>query len=118
MASLADLRALLARPEAWLHKGAARDADGREVAYHHADAVAFCLASAAYRVDLEASEEAALRRLVPGGMLGLWNDWETVDPKAGARRRTHAEVLALIDRAVERVERDRAKRGRREGRAD
>ena len=96
---LKKMRALLAN--GWTQYVVARDNNGDPVEPNSPDATYFCLIGASNRV--APSHEIgrrALRRMVvaileqTGSLINLskWND----DPK-----RTHAEVLALVDRAIE-----------------
>ena len=93
---LRDVRALIADPDRWAMGCAARDAQGQAVMPERPEAVRFSafgapvrLAPAAHEIRDRAAE--ALNAAVgPEG----WNWWED------APGRTHAEVLAALDRAI------------------
>jgi hypothetical protein len=95
---LTAVRALIAA--GWCQHASARDAAGRRVPYHAADARAWSLHGAMFRADLDVFHgqahgwEEARRALAAAGCepgTVLWND---------APDRTQADVLALLDRAL------------------
>lgn len=93
---LRQARALIEKPEHWTQGAFARDALRRQVRSFDAMAVCWCAVGAVGRVhptdDSTHSEAlAALLRAVPGCSVAGFND---------APVRTHAEVLALYDRAI------------------
>lgn len=101
-----DARTLLTDPARW-HRGSfARDAQGHAVAYHAPTACAWCIAGAVLHCadafadrpwGLDALKFLTLVRvgmtsLDPAGHLAGWNDQSD---------RQHADVLALLDAAIE-----------------
>jgi hypothetical protein len=104
MSTLADklreARALIDTPEKWTQGANARDAAGRKVPAYSSRARCFCMTGAVIRVmaggfDAAVPVLGALRKGangLEGGSPHLWND---------APERTHAEVLAAFDRAIE-----------------
>jgi hypothetical protein len=105
---LAAARALIATPESWTTGTTARDADGRnlgddERAALDEDAVRWCAGGAIMRAagDTRTWEPAqrALERVIDpqraGPFIGVWNDMTG---------RTHGEVLAAFDRAIQQAE--------------
>lgn len=100
-AALRAVKKLVERPEAWTKGAIARDAEGVEVNETDRSAVCWCLFGAIGRVAWREEEEVS-RYLCRAGSSGpgpgeitLWND---------APERTHADVLALLDRAIKEVE--------------
>jgi hypothetical protein len=96
--TLIRARALIAPDGRWTQGAFARDADGRATIQYSNRACCWCVAGAISAVaqtsdDWSAARDA-LSLVIPGGGLITWAD----DPK-----RTHAEVLAGFDRAIERA---------------
>jgi hypothetical protein len=92
---LLAVRDLLAERERWTQHLAARDANGECVVPTSPSAKCWCLLGAidrcAPKPDVNAATGDLLRSFLPGGVIVEWNDHE---------RRTHAEVLGFIDRAL------------------
>ena len=104
--NLKAVRALIAK--GWTQDWYARDRDGESVAPHDSAATCYCLTGAVFaiqkgssldtngrrdeREDLHAALRATLRDNNSSNSLTDFND---------AKGRTRAEVLALIDRAIE-----------------
>lgn len=98
---LRGMRELLAEPARWTQKAPARNAAGTPTsAVLDPEACSWCVFGAAFRIAPRHSN-AAMKRLKerlnddrPGAYIGVarWQD----EPE-----RTHAEVLALFDRAIE-----------------
>ena len=96
LTALRNIRALLADPAHWTQGTNARDADGFPVdPIDDSAATAWCLQGAMYRgsggADTLSVRAALADQLSAFYCLTNWNDTAT---------RTHAEVLALIDRAL------------------
>lgn len=100
---LVEARRILTPDGAWTQRKLARDRQGRGAVYHGRAAVCWCLEGALARAaftdcgdrDWSAALDACDSAL-PGsgrGRLIVWND---------APGRTQAEVLGLLDRAIER----------------
>jgi hypothetical protein len=113
LADLRALRALLATPERWTQMADARDANGEETGIYGHAATSWCLFGGGCRVTSTQDPWRSRARLEKlWGALGLAEmlfDWEPGWPKDlscwnDAPERTHAEVLALIDDAISRVE--------------
>lgn len=93
---LRDVRDRLADPQRWTTRAPARDASGRAVTMLDGDACAWCLGAAAV-LDGDGTlvTRQAMRlltRAAGGRQVVVWQD------TAG---RTHAEILAVVDRAME-----------------
>lgn len=99
---LTGARELIATPESWTKGVFARDASGAKVASSNLQAVCWCL-KGALSVAATAccmgdefeplmDAEVLLEKLLGGRPVALWQD-ET--------QRTHEEVIALLDRAIE-----------------
>jgi hypothetical protein len=93
-------RELIATPDRWLQDATARNADGSVASSLDESAVCFCVGGAVERALLleygvqvgdEQVEVLGILDELCGGDVTLWND------RAG---RTHAEALALLDRAA------------------
>ncbi|MDB5542846.1 MAG: hypothetical protein JWQ89_4573 [Devosia sp.] len=102
---LRAVRARLATPDKWTKGALARKADGNAVNPHDQDAVCWCL-SGAMLVEAEELGEGSISGFenviyrttheITGSFdYVLWQDRDN---------RTHAEVLALIDRAIQLAE--------------
>lgn len=102
--TLTRARALIAQPETWTQNAYARDSDGTPIVSNSPDAVCWCLTGAIYRVitpgsylgnpDYLAATDAlsdALPAHVTSEDLTVWND---------TPRRTHQQILNLLDRAI------------------
>lgn len=89
---LRGVRELLAVPERWTKKAFARTATGTICNDTQDVAVAWCIRGAAYRLGLGHDEFCSSMLYSPND-LSRWND---------APERTHAEVLARLDAAIER----------------
>lgn len=94
---LRGARALLERPEAWTQGASHRDADG--VACNSPDAAARCLSGA--MCDTTDGPLPWDEIYVAFGLNSIsdWND---------SPRRTHAQVLRRLDRAIKRAEKEEA----------
>lgn len=95
--TLRDARALIDTPEKWTQRTIARDADGRTVPAVSSEAVCFCAEGALVRASNDSGwttlARVMLRAVLPDDLpVHVWND---------ARERTHADVLAAFDRAIE-----------------
>lgn len=110
VADLKAVRELLAVPERWTVEYLARNSDGKNVPDDDPAATRFCLVGAIYKISIEGGEtsrygyelgrvvdlirfigEVAYGHQLPPRSLADWND------QPG---RTHAEVLALLDKAI------------------
>lgn len=93
---LVCVRELLSDPEHWTKGSYARNAKGLSVYSDSHDAQSFCLIGAASRCSTDHGVTGAvilrMQRACPIPILSRFND----DP-----RTTHADVLAVIDRAIE-----------------
>jgi hypothetical protein len=93
-------RELISVPERWTKSAYARSADGRPIGpcgVASQDAVCWCPVGAVDRLVEDGTDLAAyaldyLQMVVGGGRVANWND---------AQERTHAEVLAAFDKAIE-----------------
>ena len=93
---LRDVRALIADPDRWVMGCAARDAHGQSVMPERPEAVRFSAFGALVRLapaDDDIRDRAAEALNAAVGPEG-WTSWED------APGRTHAEVLAALDRAI------------------
>lgn len=95
---LKAVRELLSVPERWTKDSMARAADGKDIDYASRKARCWCLYGAATKVtNHELIRGRDLRDVIrnhiggPGVTIMTWND---------APGRTHADVLALLDRAI------------------
>ena len=91
-------RELLSTPERWTKGWSARDAAGNRLATTDPDAVCWCAGGAVERITGGSTQsggkaEIVLAIVLPDKAicLGLWND---------APSTTHADILALYDRAI------------------
>lgn len=98
--TLRAVRKLLSKPERWTKHANARRADGEPTALHARQATCWCLGGAVGKCGTSGdSAWNAMKALVKAQRLSqpmrlsIWND---------APRRTHADVLALLDRTIER----------------
>jgi hypothetical protein len=90
----------IAEPERWTKGAYARDADGRRLSSsNHPSATCWCLLGALEAIDSYARERLDAAYIIEdilddisSASIALWND----DP-----RRTHSEVLSLLDDAIE-----------------
>lgn len=94
---LRGMRELLSEPSRWTKHRYSRAADGEYVAATSKKAVCWCLRGAAVKVAggfaAAADAECLIEGLLPNGSpIAPWQDDE---------ERTHAEVLALLDKAIE-----------------
>lgn len=91
-------RDLIARPGGWTQGYIARLGDDRPCTYEYSYAAKFCLAGAVAKVALHIRPLTQFTALFhwldefAGGSLTRWND---------APERTQADVVALLDRAIE-----------------
>lgn len=85
-------RAKIEAPERWTKEAYALDANGDHVACDYEGAVRWCAVGAIGYVGQELIDTAFREFLPEGWILENWND---------APERTHAEVLAAFDRAIE-----------------
>lgn len=96
-----QVRELLAVPERWTRGEFARRADGSPCGSKDPAAQCWCLVGAMCRLDddpIRGMEMLdAIRAATRSDSASVWND---------APGRTHADVLALLDRVVQRMERD------------
>ena len=95
---LKAVRDLLSVPERWTKGAHARDLVGHTVPPAGVVAVCWCLDGAALKLaggDMHTPRyrniERALTAAIDGGNYSVWND---------APRRIHADVLALLDKAI------------------
>jgi len=98
--ALKAARALIDTPEKWTKEACVRDAAGYSVHNKDDDAVCFCIVGALHRGSAPAYVDNLLRHELPPehvGSLYVFND----DPAT-----THADVMALFDRAIARAERE------------
>ncbi len=91
-------RAKIAKPEQWIQGYYAKDADGKEADRFSTEATCYCVlgvlhASAAGSFRFRNAVDAIIDQI--DCPISTWND----DPS-----RSHAEVLAVFDRAIEAVE--------------
>lgn len=97
LAVLRRVRERLSTPDRWMQYGLARNSLGQAIWPEHSDAACWCLAGAIIAETFfeggTGTDAAHLIRseIGLGGSITNWND----DPK-----RTHAEVLALLDRVI------------------
>ena len=94
---LVEARELLSVPERWTKDEYARDPSGEAVMPLSERAVCWCTIGAMYRIagahgDELRKAKRALERATQDGAIAVFND----DPS-----RTHAEILAAFDRAIE-----------------
>lgn len=98
---LIGMRELLSLPERWTQGRLAKDIQGKEIQPTSDEAVCWCLYGAACRIACDSISRLpdAIFNILNSSVKGsdhssliLWQD----DPS-----RTHAEVLAALDRAVE-----------------
>lgn len=91
---LIEARKLIEKPENWTQGVDARDSRGIAVDYDHGGAVCWCAAGAISRIgkmsDAVGDAERTMRLAIGFGFISSFND-----------SRTHAEVLAAFDRAIE-----------------
>lgn len=91
-------RAKIAKPEQWIQGYYAKDADGKEANPFSTEATCYCVLGALIASVTDGficSNAADAIRDQIDCPISTWND----DPS-----RTHAEVLAVFDRAIEAVE--------------
>jgi hypothetical protein len=92
---LVAMRELLAKPEAWTQGAYARDASGRYVSLVSQEASCWCIGGALLKCSrMGGNYDEVLFKLggiFAGDSISAWND---------APERTHADVLALLDRAI------------------
>lgn len=96
--TLKAARDLISDPARWTQKTQARDRHGRNVDFLNDDAVCWCTLGAIAKADFDlwgkqSDADKVLRRLVPRGLVGQFNDTHT-----------HAEVIALFDAAIAELE--------------
>lgn len=99
-------RNLIERPEAWTQDVYARARDGRPLASHVGWAVCWCLTGAISHVATTMSGGTDYLRRHATRLLNCVLDRETNEPHSLASwndepTRTHAEILALIDKAID-----------------
>lgn len=92
---LTRARAIIENPQNWTKGEMARDAGGRLVVSHSPDAVCFCAVGALRR----AAYELCIDRFPSFYTLQKWCGTEPVPLFNDTH--THADVLALYDRAIE-----------------
>ena len=94
---------LLKDPKNWTQGKSARDVNSVPCEPSSPQATCWCLTGAAYKVSASLFNKSnfsenwlealhLLQQVVPGGWIGPWND---------AKDRTHAEVLNMIDLALD-----------------
>lgn len=100
-ARLKAARARIERPENWTKLFLARSKSGLAVSADSSDAVAWCLVGACVAGGDRTIAEEAIGRLYRAAnltsKLGVWND-----------SHPHAEVLALLDKAIAQAEKEGA----------
>jgi hypothetical protein len=90
---LRGMRELLSEPTRWTQDTNARSSDGDEVLYHSDLADCWCLDGALLKLTRHDGDVyLAVRKALPVDVLCVWND---------APERTHAEVLELLDKAIQ-----------------
>lgn len=103
---LTDARALIDSPEKWTKNADARDANGEEIGVYSVAATCFCAYGAIERASegrMGHTARAFLRDSIPSEWdrkIEQWND---------SPQRTHAEVLAGLDTAIELARNEEAK---------
>lgn len=99
IATLVRARERIGVPERWTQKVGARDCNGKWVRSGGPDAVCWCLTGACYADGnyQAASDAMQLLRTLIGGSVANFNDTHT-----------HAEVIALLDRAIAKLGDDHA----------
>lgn len=100
--ALREARALIQDPERWTRGVLARDANGREVDEHADAAVCWCL-------------EGAVARVCAQSGCGFYEAWGPVRSAAAFvplaefnDSHSHADVLAVLDKAIARLESEAA----------
>jgi len=83
-------------PDKWTREVSARDKFGQPASDYEEDAVCFCIIGAAMRAD--ASLDRHLRKCLPEWAEGSFIDFNDHEET------THADVMALFDRAIEMAE--------------
>ncbi len=93
---LKKARRVIARPEKWTKGVAARDKNGRECAPFAKEARCFCAIGAVERVAMP--DYGAVRDAISA--LDAATRWKGTAEYNDSPRRTHAQILALFDRAI------------------
>ncbi len=103
---LREVRALLADPNCWTQGEIARNRAGKPEFAESKEACCWCLVGAVWRVAGTGPEARQARRFlhvaidgIPLGKIPNWND---------TPGRTHAEVVVVVDRAIELAEAEEA----------
>ena len=94
---LTATRVLIAEPARWTKGAYARNRNGDEIEHDRPGAVCWCLVGAlkkaghfTWDLEIPADVTACLRKVGVRSQT-IWND---------AKRRTHAQVVAMLDRAI------------------
>ena len=99
---LVSARVLLSDPQSWTQSVEARGASGRQVHVLGRAARSFCLEGAIRRAAKDNDELVeAIRFRVLGRARARLGDWCALFEWNDDPTRTHAEVLALLDKAIE-----------------
>jgi len=99
-------RGLISQPAAWTQRALARDNDGDGICYDSQFACSFCSAGAIWRAGLDLAPDGF--KATEGAFAEIDAVLETGNQALIARfndNATHAEVLAIFDRAISRLSR-------------
>lgn len=103
---LRKARELLSKPESWTQRAFARDAEGNFAHVYSDRAACYCLLAALRRANPDPEKEGflAARVRLQGLIDGRYHQFANVVEYNDAPERTHADVLALLDKAIEEAE--------------
>lgn len=96
---LKGARAILDSPNRWTRRSYARDANGRPVPIMDGKACSFCLVGALGRAAGGLAGAHLAERILSDELMDYAPDWND-DPE-----RTHEEVIAVLDAAIEKLSR-------------